>query len=203
MSHIILHIVLRVYHILLLPVAVLSCLVKLTKRLHLIHWLCNLYLFHAYTIETIRIPLCARYIYIIMHQFKMSSHVMTSILFYTRWFCYQNGTTRIVSSSVCYSAHWSAGFSHHQHYNWMVKFSCGPCCPARCGHCRLLPWRSPQLQFWWHSHMDNQLGECHPKAGRLTYLCFFLFCFISCCVGSSEKVQHMCLKWGFVLWILG
>ena len=148
---------------------------KLTKRLHLIHWLCNLYLFHAYIIETKRIPLCARYIYIIMHQFKMSSHVMTSILFYTRWFCYQNGTTRIVSSSVCYSARWSAGFSHHQHYNWMVKFSCGPCCPARCGHCRLPPWRSPQLQFWWHSHMDNQLGECHPKAGRLTYLCFFYF----------------------------
>ena len=40
--------------------------------------------FHAYIIETKRIPLCARYIYKSMHQFKMSCHVMTSILFYTR-----------------------------------------------------------------------------------------------------------------------
>ena len=79
-----------------------------------------------------------------------------------------------------------------KHYNWMVKFSCGPCCPARCGHCRLPPWRSPQLQFWWHSHMDNQLGECHPKAGRPTDLCFFSIFALLLAVLVVQKRYNIC-----------
>ena len=102
------------------------------------------------------------------------------------------------SSSVGYSARRSAGFSRHQHYNWMVKFSGGRCCPARCGHCRLPPWRSPQLQLWWHSHMDNQLGECHPKAGRPTDLCFFSIFALLLAVLVVQKRYNIC-AWNGVL----